>query len=235
MSPQSDDFPRRLRGRVETWIFDLDNTLYPPTPEASDENNRMLRTFIAGFLGVAEDEAHRLQKQYFQEFGLTLRGLMVHHGLDPVDYFEHMLQSDLTHIEPNPALAGALAALDGRRVIHTNACDRHVERVLERVGLTGMFEIVHDIVAAEYRAKPDAESYTALCRNHGIDASRAVMIDDLKHNLAPAAALGMTTVWLRNTPPADGAEEPPEPHIHHVTDDLVGWLIEAAAASDDPA
>lgn len=210
--------------RVETWIFDLDNTLYPPTEALSEQTNRLLRSFIADLLSVDEEEAFRIQKQYFREFGLTMRGLMVRHAMDPAAYVAHMAQADMTLIAPNPALADALRGLEGRLVIHTNAFDLHAERVLERLGIADLFEVVHDIAAAGYRAKPDHAAYETLCERHAIDPTRAVMIDDIAHNLAPAAALGMTTVWLRNRRPAFDAPDDPGEHVHHVIEDLVGFL-----------
>jgi putative hydrolase of the HAD superfamily len=188
-----------------------------------EEIDRRMGTFVADFLGVDADEARRIQKSYFREFGLTLRGLMVRHGLDPEVYRSHMAALDLSHIRPDEALAEAVAALEGRKIIFTNAFACHAEAVLEMIAMADHFEVIHDIEAACYRPKPDVEAYHDLCARYDVDPSRAVMLDDIPHNLEPAARIGMTTVWVR-TDAAWARDVAPGPHIHHATDALAAWL-----------
>ena len=213
-------------GHVESWVFDLDNTLYPVTPRLLAHIDEHMGGFVARFLNVDLEEARRVQKTYFRKYGLTLRGLMIHHGLDPVRYFDEMTPMDLGEVAPNPRLAGALRRLEGRKLIYTNASARHAEMVLERLGMADVFEAVFDIAAAGWIPKPAIESYRALCEAHAINPARAVMIDDIARNLEPAAALGMTTVWMRTDAEwAQGID--PEAHIHHVTGDLLAWVEDA--------
>jgi putative hydrolase of the HAD superfamily len=215
---------RNLR-EAEAWIFDLDNTLYPVTERLLGDIDRHIGTFIAGFLGVDATEARRIQKQYFRDYGLTLRGLMIHHGLDPARYFDHMNATDLSDIAPDPALAQMIRTLRGRRFVYTNSSARHAEMVLKRLGMRDAFEAVFDIEAADYVPKPAPEAYAALCVRHGIQPARAVMVDDIVRNLAPAASLGMTTVWVETD--AEWARtETPGDHVHHRTRDLRIWLAD---------
>ena len=51
------------------------------------------------------------------------------------------------------------------------------------------------------------------------------MIEDSARNLMPAAALGMTTVWVR-TDSAWGREGSDGDHIDVVIDDVADWLTE---------
>jgi len=214
---------------VRTWIFDLDNTLYPVTGRLVAQIDRHMGAFVAKFLNVGAAEARRIQKGYFARYGLTLRGLMIHHGLDPVRYFDEMTPMDLDEIEPNPALSDAVRALEGRKIIHTNASRRHAGMVLERIGMADVFDTIFDIADAGYVPKPSIEGYRALCERHEVDPARAAMIDDIARNLAPAAALGMTTIWLKTS--AEWAVgDQAGPHIDHVTRDLQGWIESVAAA-----
>ncbi len=216
--------PRTGLSDVETWIFDLDNTLYHVSPEMHGEIDELLGSFVAEFLDVDRAEARRIQKAYFHEFGLTLRGLIVNHDLDPEDYFRHMLRADLSSIGPDPALVEAIAALDGRKVVYSNAPSAHVREVLERIGLTPYFDAVHDIEAAGFTPKPARAAYEELCRRHAIAPAHAVMIDDIARNLEPASAIGMTTVWKKSD--AEWAVDLKVPdYAHHVTDDLAAWLL----------
>jgi len=210
---------------IDFWIFDLDNTLYRTTPEMLAQIDELMGSFIADFLGVDRVEARRIQKGYFRTHGLTLRGLMVEHGLDPQDYIEHLSQLDLNDVTPDPHLAETLAALDGRKFVYTNAFTEHTRDVMERIGITDQFDGVFDISDADFVPKPAIDSYRRLCDLHGIDPARAAMVEDIPRNLEPAAELGMTTIWVRtDTDWAKGITE--TGHIDHVTDDLTTWLKE---------
>ncbi len=217
-------------GTVETWVFDLDYTLYPPSAALFTQIEQRMRGYIADFLGVDLDAAWQLQKEYFHAYGMSLRGLMDFHAMDPAPFLAHVHDIDLSVLDPSPALGAALAALPGRKLIFTNASARHAERVLERLGIAAHFEAVFDIVAADYRPKPEPETYRNLVRRHNIDPRQSVMIEDQARNLPPAAALGMTTVWVRCT-----TDQPPAPadvaaSVHHIVDDLIAWLTAIGAA-----
>lgn len=206
---------------VDAWIFDLDNTLYRSSEAMLVQTDELMGSFIARFLNVDRTEARRVQKAYFRAHGLTLRGLMVEHGLDPEDYMRHLAQLDISDIEPDPELGAAIARLPGRKFVHTNAFSLHAARVLKRLGLTGHFDAVFDIGDADYVPKPAIAPYRRLCERHGVDPRRAIMIEDIARNLEPAATLGMTTVWLR-TGASWAGDEPGG--ADHVVDDLKAWL-----------
>lgn len=215
--------PKSDTGHIDTWIFDLDNTLYRTTPEMLAQIDQLMGSFISEFLNVDRVEARRIQKGYFRSHGLTLRGLMVEHGLDPQIYVDHLSQLDLSDVLPNPKLADTLNGLPGRKVIYTNAFTDHTREVMERIGITSHFDAVYDISDADYIPKPAIDSYRRLCDLHGIDPQRAAMVEDISRNLEPAAELGMTTIWVRtNTAWAKDVTE--TDHIHHITDDLTAWL-----------
>ncbi|MEE8333027.1 MAG: pyrimidine 5'-nucleotidase [Alphaproteobacteria bacterium] len=214
---------------VRTWIFDLDNTLYPVTERLVAHIDQHMGAFVANFLNVDATEARRIQKSYFARYGLTLRGLMIHHGLDPVRYFDEMTPMDLNEVHPNPTLSAAIRALEGRKIIYTNASSRHAEMVLARIGLAGAFEAIFDIADAGYVPKPAIDGYRLLCEQHAVDPARAAMIDDIARNLESASALGMTTVWMKTS--AEWAvNDQAGPHIDHVVRDLLGWIEGVTAA-----
>lgn len=208
---------------IDTWVFDLDNTLYRTSPEMLAQIDDLMGSFISDFLNVDRVEARVIQKGYFRSHGLTLRGLMVEHGLDPQVYVDHLSQLDLSDVLPNPELANTLNGLPGRKVIYTNAFTEHTREVMERIGITTHFDAVYDIGDANYVPKPAIESYRRLCDLHGIDPQRAAMVEDISRNLEPAAELGMTTIWVR-TDTAWAKDVTDTDHIDHVTDDLTAWL-----------
>ncbi len=214
---------------VDVWVFDLDNTLYPASCNLFDQVDRRIGEFVARELGLDPDEARRVQKQYFRDYGTTLRGMMERHRVAPQAFLDYVHAIDVTPVPPSPALDAALAGLPGRKVIFTNGSVAHAERVMERLGVARHFAEVFDIAAADYLPKPEPATYARMVARHDIDPHAAAMLDDLPRNLAPAAALGMTTVWVRTDSPwaQDGAEGE---HIHHVADDLTAWLEDAIAA-----
>ena len=207
---------------VDTWLFDLDNTLYPAASGLFDQVDRRMGTFIAGRLGCDFTAARVHQKGFWQRHGTTLRGLMEEHGVRPEEFLSFVHDIDLTDLEPDPALVAAIDALPGRRLIFTNGSVPHAERILEKVGLAGRFEAVFDIVAAEYVPKPRPEPYAEVVRRFGLRPDRTAMVEDSARNLPPAAALGMTTIWVPPHETADAGEA--RDHIHHVAPDLAVFL-----------
>jgi putative hydrolase of the HAD superfamily len=218
---------------VTDWVFDLDNTLYPARCNLFAQVDRRIGLFIESLLGLEQAAARDLQKRYFREHGTTLRGLMTNHGIDPQAFLQFVHEIDVAPVPPSPALDAALAALPGRKFIFTNGSVAHADRVMARLGVAHHFDGVFDIVAAAYQPKPDPATYQSLIRRHGIDPARAAMIEDLPRNLKPAAALGMTTILVLTGEEWATLDEAGD-HIHHVTDDLVGWLSEHAPAAQSP-
>ena len=212
----------RLRD-AQAWVFDLDNTLYPASIDLFGQIDSRMRDYIAAFLGLESEEAYRVQKRYFFEYGPSLRGLMRQHGMDPAPFLEHVHDIDVSVLAPSPQLEAALAALPGRKVIYTNASTRHAERVMDRLGIAHHFHAVFDIVEADYEPKPEPRPYASLVERFGLDAGATVMVEDMARNLAPAAALGMTTVWVRSET-EHGRAGLDDVRIDHETDDLVAWL-----------
>ena len=204
---------------VDTWLFDLDNTLYPLDSGLAERVSARITLFVEGLTGLPKAEAHALQKRYLAEHGLTLRGLMDHHRVDPHAYHAFLAATPIDCLAPDPALAAALAALPGRRLVFTNADDRHAERVLDRLGLAGLFGDIFHIACAEFLPKPDPQCFARIIAAHAIVPARTAFFDDAPHNLAPAAALGMTTVLVG---PAALGERPA--FVDHLAPELTPFL-----------
>lgn len=210
---------------AETWVFDLDNTLYCGVHGLFEQIDVRMKAYLATFLNISEDEAFRVQKSYFKTYGTTLRGMMLNHAMDPVPYLDFVHDIDISAIPPAPKLDAQLARLTGRKVIFTNADLPHVERVLNRLGITDHFDAVFDIHDADFIPKPEPQVYDTLVQRFAIQPKRAVMVEDIARNLEPAAALGMATVWVKPVTECPvSKEQPTGPHVDYETDDLVAWL-----------
>ena len=218
--------------QIETWIFDLDNTLYPASCRLFDQIHARMQRFIAERLGLTLDEALVVQKVYFREHGTTMRGLMTVDNVDPREFLAYVHEVDLGCVPPDPVLAAALAALPGRKIVHTNGSVRHAERLLAHLDIAQSFYGIVDIADAGFEPKPALAGYHELLRRHDVRPETALMVEDIARNLVPAAAFGMTTAWVRGT--IDWASAASEgDHIHYVVDKLGRFLAHAAAL--DPA
>jgi putative hydrolase of the HAD superfamily len=222
--------PVRGFGQVETWVFDLDNTLYPHHLNLWHQVDERIRDYIVDFLKITHDEAFRLQKDYYRRYGTTLRGLMEEHGLEPDEFLELVHRIDHSPLTPNPALGAAIAKLQGRKFILTNGTRAHADAVMARLEISQHFDDVFDIKAAALEPKPRPQVYERFLARHDVDPAKAALFEDLARNLEVPHALGMTTVLvvpagagvvLREDWELAGRDAP---HVDHVTDDLAEFL-----------
>ena len=218
---------------IDVWIFDLDNTLYPAKTNLFAQIDARMGRYVARLLGVDAAEARRVQKGFFHAHGTTLRGLMDEHGVDPHHFLDDVHDIDMSVVDHAPLLVEAVARLPGRKLIFTNADTPYAEKVLQRLGLESAFEAIHDVHAMAYLPKPDVRAYHGLCDAYGIDPARALFADDMERNLAPAKAIGMTTVWVdtgSELGPRHAAPDFIDFTITDVGDWLAGVVVELEAA-----
>lgn len=212
------------------WIFDLDNTLYPAACNLFAEVDHRMGAFIQKFLGVPYPYARHLQKAYYRQFGTTLSGMMQVHKMDPKAFLDYVHDIDLSAVTENMELREAIAALPGRKLIFTNGTVAHAGKVLARLGITHHFGDIFDIVHSDFIPKPDMEPYRKFVAATGINPETSAMFEDIARNLEAPHALGMTTV-LVTSPENHDADKLnsasggiDQPHVHHVTSDLAGFL-----------
>ncbi|WP_374573490.1 pyrimidine 5'-nucleotidase [Phenylobacterium sp.] len=207
---------------VDTWLFDLDNTLYPAETGFMRQVEARMTEFVIRVTGLTRDEAYALQKKYLAEHGLTLGGLIANHGVDPADFHAMFHDLSLDALAHDPALVAGLERLPGRRLIFTNADVIHAERVLSHLGLTHLFDEVFHIHSFGFAPKPSAEGFERMIADHGVAPAATAFFEDSERNLKPAAELGMTTVLVGAHAPDSAA-----PFIHHKTVKLAPFLAGA--------
>jgi putative hydrolase of the HAD superfamily len=207
---------------VDTWLFDLDNTLYPADSGFMAQFSERMTRYVEELTGLPRDEAFRLQKQYLADYGLTLGGLIANHGVDPQAFHAQFHDLSLEMLAHDPAMLAALARLPGRRLIFTNADDVHARRILEKLELAHLFDEVFHIGSADYVGKPDATAFAKIVAAHALEPAATIFFEDSERNLAPAADLGMTTVLVGAHAPASVA-----PFVHYKTDNLASFLTGA--------
>ena len=186
----------KLKEKINTWIFDLDNTLYSADSGIFQQVHRLMGEFIANNLNMEISEAKKLQSKYYKQHGTTLRGMMDNHGVDPDYFLEEVHRLDYSIVGPNKLLNDELEKLEGRKIIYTNANEKHVLDVLKRINLSDYFDEIFDIKLANYIPKPKIKPYEQIIELFNIDASRSAMFDDIAKNLVPAKKVGFTPVWI---------------------------------------
>jgi putative hydrolase of the HAD superfamily len=227
----------RAFDHIDTWVFDLDNTLYPHHVNLWQQVDARIGAFVAAWLKVSPEQARKIQKDYYLRYGTTMRGMMTEHGVHADDYLAYVHEIDHSPLEPNPAMGAAITRLRGRKLILTNGSTDHAGKVLERLGLTTHFEAVFDIIAAELEPKPAPQTYQKFLKLHGVDPANATMFEDLARNLVVPHQLGMTTVLVVPDGSQDVVREDWElegrdaSHVDHVTDNLTGFLQGLAATA----
>jgi putative hydrolase of the HAD superfamily len=186
---------------VKSWIFDLDNTLYCASNGIFAQIESRMTNYVMAFLQLPREAAYARQKDLYRQYGTTLNGLMLEHGASPDDYLHYVHDIDLSGLSPDAALAAEIQKLPGQRFVFTNGCRDHAARILERVGMTHLFDAVWDIRTIAFKPKPQMEAYQSIVAAADLNCSQSAMFDDIARNLVPARAMGMTTVWLQSDAP----------------------------------
>ena len=216
---------------VDAWVFDLDNTLYPPDVDLFKEVGQRITTYVAALYGIDGLSAKALQMYMYQRYGTSLRGLMEEDGIDPHAFMDFV--HDVNHgvLDENPFLRAAIAALPGKRYILTNGSVKHAETVSRKLGLDNLFHGVFDVAAAGWTPKPRPEPYRIFLDRYGVDPTRAAMFEDMTKNLVVPHELGMRTVLVvgKGGEALDHREPwekiaTKDAHVDVVTDDLARFL-----------
>ena len=225
------DTLRRAFADVNVWIFDLDNTLYPPESALWPQVDQRITLFLGNMFGIDGMSARALQKYYYQKYGTTLKGLMDQYGMKPEPFLDFAHDIDVSRLPPDPELGHAIEALPGRKLILTNGSEAHARNVAGRLGILHHFEAIFDIIAADFTPKPEEATYLKFLDQYQIDPSHAAMFEDLEKNLLVPHRLGMRTVLIlpkqfdihrEAEEQADSTAE----YVHFKTKDLAAFLRE---------
>jgi putative hydrolase of the HAD superfamily len=209
--------PRAHFQHIDTWVFDLDHTLYPPSARLFDQIEVKMTQYVMDALNVDHAHADHLRQHYWATYGTTLTGLMREHDVDPAPYLTHVHDIDFSVLTPAPDLATKIKALKGRRIVYTNGCVPYAKNVLHARGLTGLFDAIYGVEDAGFLPKPEQQAFETIFEKDGIEPSTAAMFEDDPRNLMAPHAMGMRTVHVADDPVTAS-------HIHHHTSDLTAFL-----------
>lgn len=207
--------------QIDTWVFDLDHTLYPPNGHLFEQIEIRMQNYVAQFLGISPAEAKVICATYWRDHGTTLAGLMDIHGMAPDHFLQDVHDIDFGVLDPDPGLAAAIAALPGRKIIYTNGTAPYAHNVICARELDGLFDAIYGVEHANYRSKPEAAAFNTIFAKDGLDPSRSAMFEDSVRNLEVPFALGMRTIHVSPT-------KVDAKHIEHSTADLTAFLSQLA-------
>lgn len=183
---------------ISVILFDLDQTLYHPSTGLLQASDAKINRYLAQELDLPLEEADTLRKRLWRQYGTTARGAEMEFGLSQPKMYEASIKdvNPAEYLEPDPALLAMLKALDAELYVMTNSIGHHADRVLEALGIADCFAGVFDICSFDWCAKPDTQAYECVLAAVKQPAEEIALIEDFAHNLPPAAALGIFTVYL---------------------------------------
>jgi len=207
---------------IDTWVFDLDNTLYDAETGVFTQVGERMTQFVSELLHVPAPEASALRKNYWEKYGTTLCGLMTEHKIDPDSFLQYVHDIDISNVPQCAIIRDYLAHLPGKKIVFTNAGRDFATKMTKHLGIDHHFDHVFTIEDAGFLPKPQVGPYRAVIEKCAFDPAKACMFEDMAVNLKTASDLGMTTVWIHGKN-HDAAESVP-PHIHHKAEKLSDWL-----------
>ncbi len=211
---------------IKTWIFDLDNTIYPAASRLFDQVRHRMTDYIQHHFALERDEARAMQRDLFLRYRTTMKGLMVEHGTDPHHFMDFVHDIDLSTLGYDSELDEGIGALSGRKVIFTNGSAAHAANILDAYGIRHHFDFTYDIFSADFLPKPEPQTYADFMQKADIDPNTAIMVEDMAINLKPAYDMGVKTLWLDHPDedvPSEGHMDDLS-HIHYIANDLKHFL-----------
>lgn len=136
----------------------------------------LIDQYFATHLGLPYEEAVRLHKDYYTNYGLAIEGLVRHHQIDPLDYNakvdDALPLEDI--IKPDPELRALLQDIDKSKVtmwLLTNAYSTHGKRVVRLLGIDDLFEGLTfcDYAEEPLLCKPHPDMFKKAMRQAGVE------------------------------------------------------------------
>jgi putative hydrolase of the HAD superfamily len=201
-------------------LFDLDNTLYSESCGVFDLIDQRMNEWLISNLQIPESEVNEFRNKYFVQYGTTLRGLMLHHEVNPRDFLDYVHDVPVHEfLSADLELRETLEQVKSRKLIFTNSDLKHANRILDALGVRDQFERIFDIEAMNFIPKPNPDPYRLVLEYLRMHPKDVLLIDDMERNLKPAQEMGMRTILIGNGKPVDDRHHAIE-NIKELTDIL---------------
>jgi putative hydrolase of the HAD superfamily len=178
-------------------LFDLDNTLYPEECDLFSLIDVRINRYMEEVVAIDPTDVDDLRRRYWHDYGATLQGLVRHHAIDPEDYLDYVHAVDVaSRISLDLELRHTLKTLGLPSYVFTNGSRCHVDRVVNALGLDGIFTDIFDIRIADYQPKPNPDPYQRVLQKLALPGDQCIMVEDQLKNLQTAKQFGMKTVLV---------------------------------------
>ncbi|CAK7331494.1 unnamed protein product [Dovyalis caffra] len=131
-----------LKPKYDCLLFDVDDTLYPPSSGLSEEVAKNIHEYMVQKIGIEETEVSQMNSVLYRSYGTSMAGLKaIGYDFDNDDYHGSVHgRLPYERLKPDHVLRSLLLSLPIRKVIFSNADKAHVAKVLSRLGLEDCFE-----------------------------------------------------------------------------------------------
>lgn len=207
--------------RYNTFIFDLDQTLYPYSSQIICHIDAKIALYCQNIFQVSLDEAQIIRENYFRLYGTTLGGLQRERNIDAEHYLDFVHDVDYSELNFCENLKKSLENLEGRKIIYTNATKEHAKRILEKRRITEHFEDIFDIRHSGFRAKPCPNAFQDFIKTYHIHPQMSIFFDDNLANIRTAHGLGIKAYHIREGEiPPNNTQETEFPIIYNMAEFL---------------
>lgn len=202
---------------IENWIFDLDDTLYPPSSGYVPQMYGVIIDYLKKKNDLSDADFEDLRKHFSTKYKRDwLEGFVTELDFDMQEWIDAVMTLDHTKVPVCELTQGLLAKLPGRKFVLTNGPRAHAERLLHHLNLFGHFEEVNAICQRDGKGKSVGSVMADFAAARDLDPKTCCMVEDQVYNLISPHELGMTTVLVYG----DSAEE----SVHHCFKDLISFL-----------
>ena len=183
---------------INRLILDLDGTLYPSTSSMGPEIVSRMNKFVADYLKLDSNQAAELRRKKITNYGTTLEWLISEHAFNDVEKYYAFVHpaGEEESLEPDPELKPYLESLGLPIAIFTNSPSEHAERVIFKLGLSGLFDKIFDIRFCDYRGKPYKDAFLKVCNSLDQPPENCVFVDDMPNYIKGFIACGGKGILL---------------------------------------
>ncbi|EDO19170.1 hypothetical protein Kpol_1050p27 [Vanderwaltozyma polyspora DSM 70294] len=193
---------------LKVFFFDIDNTLYAQSTRIQDLMVRAILNYLENYLGLDPDQAQYINKTYYREYGLLIKGLALHNGVNALEY-NSMVDDSLPLqrvLKPDLKLRDVLEKLKSsgkfdKLWLFTNAYKNHALRCIRILGIADLFDGItycdYNQSPDNFICKPDPRAFEKARLQSGLGSySNGYFIDDSGSNVSVGLELGMRVIQV---------------------------------------
>ncbi|KAF9906943.1 hypothetical protein BX616_000563 [Lobosporangium transversale] len=199
------------------FFFDIDNCLYSKHCGIAELMRAKIEQYFRD-VGFESDHVQTISYRYYIDYGLAIRGLVLHHPVHCLICYNTYLEIDIKDyddkvdgalplqdiLKENIPLRNMIKSLNiEKKWLFTNAGKNHALRVIKILGLEGCFDGLTycDYLKPDFNCKPEPEAFYRAMKDAGVvHPSNCYLVDDSAANVDKALDIGWTAVHVADDP-----------------------------------